>query len=131
MAQILTAEGLPSRWGLPYTARRVQLYGAAGAAHPGHRSSMRTRPSRSSWARTSRIGNRLTATLMDTNMVRESVGRPWSSVAEGAAATLRLVTSPALDGVTGRYFDQQREARALDQAYDRTARNHQPEHFPH
>jgi NAD(P)-dependent dehydrogenase (short-subunit alcohol dehydrogenase family) len=63
------------------------------------------------------------ATFMDTKMVRESVGQAWSSVAEGAAATLRLVTSPELDGVTGRYFDQQRESRAHDQAYDRGARS--------
>jgi NAD(P)-dependent dehydrogenase (short-subunit alcohol dehydrogenase family) len=62
------------------------------------------------------------ATFMDTKMVRQSVGEAWSSVADGAAATLRLVTSPELDGITGRYFDQQRESRAHDQAYDRNAR---------
>ena len=33
-------------------------------------------------------------------------------------ATLRLVVDPALAEVTGRYFDGERESRALDQAYD-------------
>jgi NAD(P)-dependent dehydrogenase (short-subunit alcohol dehydrogenase family) len=41
------------------------------------------------------------ATFMSTKMGPELVGRPWSSVAEGAAATLRLMTASALDGVTG------------------------------
>ncbi|MGH3326519.1 MAG: SDR family NAD(P)-dependent oxidoreductase [Streptomycetales bacterium] len=62
------------------------------------------------------------ATLMDTKMVAEWFGRTASSVEEGAAATLRLITAPELEGVTGRYFDGVREARAHDQAYDREAR---------
>jgi hypothetical protein len=31
---------------------------------------------------------------------------------------MRLITDPALDGVTGQFFDGLRPARALPQAYD-------------
>ena len=62
------------------------------------------------------------ASLMDTKMVRESFGYTMSTAEEGAAATERLAVSPDLEGVSGRYFDGQREARAKDQAYDRRAR---------
>jgi NAD(P)-dependent dehydrogenase (short-subunit alcohol dehydrogenase family) len=62
------------------------------------------------------------ATLMDTKMVRETFGRSMSSVEEGKEATLRLIASPELEGVTGGYFDGTREARADDQAYDPEAR---------
>jgi NAD(P)-dependent dehydrogenase (short-subunit alcohol dehydrogenase family) len=58
------------------------------------------------------------ASLMPTKMVFETFGRTMSTLEEGAAATLRLAISPELDGVSGRYFDQLREARALEQAYD-------------
>ena len=57
------------------------------------------------------------ATLMPTKMVNGFV-KPRSSVADGAAATMRLIVSPALENVTGRYYDGLLEARALDQAYD-------------
>ena len=62
------------------------------------------------------------ATLMDTKMVRDSFGTVMSSVDEGKEATLRLVSSPDLDGVTGRYYDGQRESTADQQAYDADAR---------
>jgi NAD(P)-dependent dehydrogenase (short-subunit alcohol dehydrogenase family) len=62
------------------------------------------------------------ATLMNTKMVFESFGSAMSTIEEGTEATLRLVASPALDGVTGRYFDQLRESRAHEQAYDPAAR---------
>lgn len=62
------------------------------------------------------------ATFMDTPMVRQFGGRPMSTVAEGGAATLRLIAAPELDGVTGRYFSGTHEARADPQAYDRNAR---------
>ena len=62
------------------------------------------------------------ASLMDTKMVLESFGYTMSTVEEGAAATERLAISPDLEGVSGRYFDGLREARAKDQAYDRQAR---------
>jgi NAD(P)-dependent dehydrogenase (short-subunit alcohol dehydrogenase family) len=61
------------------------------------------------------------ATLMDTKMVRETLGRAHTTVDEGARATLRLVTDPELDGVSGRFFDGLDETRAHEQAYDRDA----------
>ncbi len=63
------------------------------------------------------------ASLMDTKMVFETFGSASSSVREGADATVRLAVSPELEGVTGRYFDGQREARADEQAYDPEARD--------
>ena len=62
------------------------------------------------------------ATLMDTKMVRETFGRASSTVQEGTEAVVRLAASPELEGVTGRYFDGTREARASRQAYDVGAR---------
>ena len=47
---------------------------------------------------------------------------PQSKIADGVRSTMRLVTDPALETVTGRYFDETREARALPQAYDERAR---------
>jgi NAD(P)-dependent dehydrogenase (short-subunit alcohol dehydrogenase family) len=62
------------------------------------------------------------ATLMDTKMVLETFGRASSSVQEGTDATVRLAVSPKLEGVTGRYFEGIREARANRQAYEGEAR---------
>jgi NAD(P)-dependent dehydrogenase (short-subunit alcohol dehydrogenase family) len=62
------------------------------------------------------------ASLMDTKMVLETFGHSMSTVQEGADATVRLAVSPELEGVTGRYFDGRREARANRQAYDAQAR---------
>ena len=62
------------------------------------------------------------ASLMETKMVRETFGYTMSTVEKGAEATVRLATSPELEGVTGRYFDGTREARADRQAYDEGAR---------
>jgi NAD(P)-dependent dehydrogenase (short-subunit alcohol dehydrogenase family) len=62
------------------------------------------------------------ATLMDTKMVLDNLGRPMSSVEEGVEAVLRLVTDPSLDGVSGRFFDGTRESAAHAQAYDPGAR---------
>jgi NAD(P)-dependent dehydrogenase (short-subunit alcohol dehydrogenase family) len=59
------------------------------------------------------------ATLMDTKMVRQSLGRAMTSVDEGAEAVLRLTYD---DGGSGRYFDGMREAAAHRQAYDAKAR---------
>jgi NAD(P)-dependent dehydrogenase (short-subunit alcohol dehydrogenase family) len=47
---------------------------------------------------------------------------PESEIADGVRSTLRLITDPALENVTGRYFDQTQEALALAQAYDDRAR---------
>ena len=63
------------------------------------------------------------ATLMDTKMVFEAFGRASSDVQEGADATVYLASSPELEGVTGKYFDGRREARAEKQAYDPEARD--------
>ena len=62
------------------------------------------------------------ATLMDTKMARETFGTTRSSVEEGSEAVLRLLSDPALEGVSGRYYDGTREARAHAQAYDPAAR---------
>ena len=62
------------------------------------------------------------ASLMDTKMVQDTFGYTMSTVEEGADATLHLAASPELEGVTGRYFDGRREARADGQAYDKEAR---------
>jgi NAD(P)-dependent dehydrogenase (short-subunit alcohol dehydrogenase family) len=62
------------------------------------------------------------ASLMDTKMVHETFGYAMSTVEEGAEAVVRLAASPELEGVTGRYFDGAREARANRQAYDVEAR---------
>jgi hypothetical protein len=47
---------------------------------------------------------------------------PESELADGVRSTLRLIGDPALENITGRYFDQADEARALPQAYDERAR---------
>ena len=62
------------------------------------------------------------ASLMDTKMVHETFGYTMSTVEEGAEAVVRLAASPELEGVTGRYFEGTREARANRQAYDPRAR---------
>jgi NAD(P)-dependent dehydrogenase (short-subunit alcohol dehydrogenase family) len=62
------------------------------------------------------------ASLMDTKMVHETFGYTMSTVEEGAEAVVRLAASPEVEGVTGRYFDGAREARANRQAYDAEAR---------
>lgn len=58
------------------------------------------------------------ATYMPTKMVLQSVGHSVDTLETGVAATLRLIDDPALDGVTGRFYDRTREARALPDAYD-------------
>ena len=62
------------------------------------------------------------ASLMDTKMVSEWFGYTMSTVRQGAEAVERLAISPELEGVTGRYFDGKREARADPQAYDAEVR---------
>jgi NAD(P)-dependent dehydrogenase (short-subunit alcohol dehydrogenase family) len=61
-------------------------------------------------------------TFMPTKMVRDAGVTPQDSLETGVRATLRLVSDPDLEGVTGRYFDRFDEARARDQAYDPEAR---------
>ncbi|MFJ4187154.1 SDR family NAD(P)-dependent oxidoreductase [Kitasatospora sp. NPDC089509] len=62
------------------------------------------------------------STYMPTKMVLQEIGYSIDSLEDGLAATHRLVTDPALAGVTGRYYDRLREARANRQAYDLRAR---------
>ncbi len=61
------------------------------------------------------------ASLMDTKMVREWFGKPWTTVEEGCRAVEHLVLSEALDGVSGEYFDGQQPSGAQAQAYDEAA----------
>ena len=62
------------------------------------------------------------ATYMDTRMVRAAGHTPISTVEEGADAILNLALSEKLADASGGYFNGQREARALPQAYDADAR---------
>ena len=59
------------------------------------------------------------ASLMPTKMVLEAGWQTMSSVEEGLKATLRLVVDPALENVTGEYFDGLSLAKANAQAYDK------------
>ncbi len=61
------------------------------------------------------------ATFMPTKMVVGQI-QPQSSLQEGVRATMRLIVSPALDRVTGRFYEGLEEAAALGQAYDQSAR---------
>ena len=63
------------------------------------------------------------ASLMDTKMVLDTFGYTMSTVEEGTQAVVRLAVSPKVEGVTGRYFDGRRQARANRQAYDPRVRN--------
>jgi NAD(P)-dependent dehydrogenase (short-subunit alcohol dehydrogenase family) len=63
------------------------------------------------------------ASLMDTKMVQSTFGYTMSTVEEGTEAVVRLAISQEIGGVTGRYFDGTREARANRQAYDPRVRN--------
>jgi hypothetical protein len=45
-----------------------------------------------------------------------------SSVDDGIGPVVRLAVGDEVDGVTGRFFDQDREAPAHEQAYDPDAR---------
>jgi NAD(P)-dependent dehydrogenase (short-subunit alcohol dehydrogenase family) len=58
------------------------------------------------------------ATFMNTAMVAQGGITPVSTVEQGGEATMRLITNPALDGVTGQFFDGLRTSRALPEAYD-------------
>lgn len=60
--------------------------------------------------------------LLATKIVLESFGHAWGSVESGADAVIYLVTSPKVEEVTGKYFDQKQEAQAKSQAYDEEAR---------
>ena len=59
------------------------------------------------------------ATFMPTKV---SPAPPASTIAQGVAATFRLIAAPAEHTGTGRFFNGLEEARANDQAYDAAAR---------
>jgi NAD(P)-dependent dehydrogenase (short-subunit alcohol dehydrogenase family) len=61
-------------------------------------------------------------TYMPTNMVKAAGVRPITPLERGIEATLRLIESPELDGVSGRYFDGTEESVPHPQAYDPEAR---------
>ena len=54
--------------------------------------------------------------------VLQEIGRSIDSLDVGVESTRRLIVSGDLDGVTGRFFDRMREARADSQAYNVKAR---------
>jgi NAD(P)-dependent dehydrogenase (short-subunit alcohol dehydrogenase family) len=62
------------------------------------------------------------ATFMPTTMVRAAGATPLSTLAEGVRATMLLVADPALDEVSGAYFNGETRARPHPQAEDRAAR---------
>jgi NAD(P)-dependent dehydrogenase (short-subunit alcohol dehydrogenase family) len=61
-------------------------------------------------------------TYMPTNMVRKAGVEPVTPLEDGIAATMRLITSPELDGVNGHYFDGTSESAPHPQAEDPEAR---------
>jgi NAD(P)-dependent dehydrogenase (short-subunit alcohol dehydrogenase family) len=60
------------------------------------------------------------ATLMNTSMVEAMGRRPMSTVEEGAAAVIQLITAPGLR--SGQYYNGLQPARPNAQAYDEAAR---------
>lgn len=61
------------------------------------------------------------ASYMPTKIVTHMF-RPQSTVEDGVAAVVNLVTNPALNKVSGKYFNRLGETRAQSQAYDTGAR---------
>ena len=61
-------------------------------------------------------------TFMPTKMVRAAGVTPVTSLEDGVRATFRLIADPELDGVSGRYFNGEREAEPDPQARDPEAR---------
>jgi len=55
-------------------------------------------------------------------MVHAAGVSPVSTLAQGTEATLRLIADPALDGVSGRYFNGLHEDQPYPQAEDPAAR---------
>jgi NAD(P)-dependent dehydrogenase (short-subunit alcohol dehydrogenase family) len=61
-------------------------------------------------------------TYMPTNMVREAGVLPVTPLEDGVAATLRLISSPEVEGINGHYFDGTSESAPHPQAEDPEAR---------
>jgi NAD(P)-dependent dehydrogenase (short-subunit alcohol dehydrogenase family) len=57
-----------------------------------------------------------------TYMPTKIVASPVSTIADGVAATMHLITAPVSETGTGRYYNGLRQARADAQAYDAGAR---------
>lgn len=62
------------------------------------------------------------ATFMPTKIVLSERDSPVDSLELGTRATMQLAANPALDGVSGRFFDRLEESSAAPQAYDPDAR---------
>jgi NAD(P)-dependent dehydrogenase (short-subunit alcohol dehydrogenase family) len=62
------------------------------------------------------------ATYMNTTMVRAGGIAPISTVEQGGAAILHLVTGDDVAGKSGLFFNGMQEAKAHPQAYDAAAR---------
>ena len=62
------------------------------------------------------------ATYMNTTMVRAGGITPMSTVEQGGAAILHLVTGDDVAGKSGLFFNGMHEAKANPQAYDAEAR---------
>ena len=63
------------------------------------------------------------STFMPTKMVLAERGSALDPLEQGVDATHRLVADPALDGVTGRFFDRAEETAPPPWAQDRTHRD--------
>lgn len=63
-------------------------------------------------------------TYLPTNMVRQAGVEPVTPLEHGITATMRLITSPEVEGVNGHYFDGTSESAPHPQAEDPEARRH-------
>lgn len=61
-------------------------------------------------------------TYMPTKMVLSTIGYSVDTLETGVESTARLAVGSDVEGVTGRFFDRMRDARADGQAYDVAAR---------
>ena len=111
----------------PSTSTTCSSSTTTTAAAPTPRASSRRSPPASS-SPTASPGTGVTvtslhpATYMPTKIVLEQAGRSVDTLEEGVEATVRLAVAPELEGVTGRFYDRQDEARAHPQAYEAEAR---------
>jgi len=60
--------------------------------------------------------------MMPTKLAQGFFNRSMDTLETGVNSVLRLASDPALDGVTGLYFDHLTETRANEQAYDADVR---------
>jgi NAD(P)-dependent dehydrogenase (short-subunit alcohol dehydrogenase family) len=62
-------------------------------------------------------------TYMPTKIVLEEIARSVDTLETGTSATVRLAVDPELVGITGKFFDRERETAANPQAYDAESRS--------